>query len=296
MGSEGTPIGQEMLNGIYRFTSIGRPLDPHYPTNRAVLLLLPAAAIVAGAVAFLQGDALLEVVERGLMGAAVALGGWALTRELLPDADSMAFVSLVLAFGAFLVVESSSLLLLFVALFLVRTVNRTVGLPARTTDSILVVLLTLWAVYGLPSPWLGLIGALTFALDAALRKRLHRQWIFAGVCLVAAGLSFDRHGLYWLQESPLPAMVSLPVVVVGAGYGLTMWRTRAVKSLADATGTPLSLERVRAGMVVGFLVGLQSLTRGQFGIEAAALVWASLAGVALGGVGWLRRPRQTPTA
>ena len=280
------------MTGIYRFTSILRTLDPGYPTNRVVWLLMPAGAVVAGIAVFLQGGATLEIVIAALSGAVVVLGGWALGRELAPDADSISFVSLLLAFAIFLVVESSSILLLFVALLLVRTVNRTVGLPSRPTDSMVVVSVTVWVTYGLSFPWLGLIGFLAFALDASLKERLRRQWIFAGICLVATGPALSRDGLYSLQETTLPAMVGLPVLI-GVGYGLTMWRTRAVKSLADATGAPLSLERVRAGMVVGCLVGLQSLTRGQFGIEVAALVWASLAGVSLGGVGWLMRSRQT---
>lgn len=289
--------GQDMLRGIHRFTSVLRTLDPGCPTNRAVWLLMPAGALIAGIQAFLQGDASLEILKTALFGLIVVLGGWAFTRELVPDDDWIAFVSLLLAFGAFLAIEieSHGILLLFVAIFLVRTVNRTVGLPSRPTDSIVVVLLTSWVTYSSPFPWLALVGFLAFALDASLKEGLRRQWIFAGVCLMVAGLSLHREGLYSLQDSMLPAVLGLSVMI-GAGYGLAAWRTRAVKSLADATRTPLSLNRVRAGMVVGFLVGLQSLTRGQCGIETAALVWASLAGVSLGGLGSLRRFLRTSNA
>ena len=33
--------------GVYRFTSIARPVDPAYPTNRALLFLVPIAAAAA---------------------------------------------------------------------------------------------------------------------------------------------------------------------------------------------------------------------------------------------------------
>ena len=283
-----TPARQELVNLIYRFTSVSRLIDPRYSTNRAVLLLLPAAAGVAGAMAWMRGSGLPGIGEAALFGVAAAVGGWSLARELAPDLQRVAFLSLFLTFGAFLAVESSSLLLLFAAVFLVRTVNRTVGLPFRPIDSIFVAALTVWETWGGAFPGLGLAGALAFGLDASMTEPLRRQWIFAGICLAAAGLCLNREGLSWFQGSPLAMVAGLPLIV-GVGYGLTMWRTRAVTSVADATGKPLSSARVRAGMAVGFLVGLQSLTRGQTGLEAAALVWSALAGVSLGALVWPRR-------
>jgi len=275
------------LNGIYRITSIGRPLDLHYLTNRLVLMLLPAAAVIAGAVAFLRNDVILEILEAALLAPVVALGSWALARELAPDVPSVAFVSMFLALGMFLTVEPSSILILFVALLLVRIVNRTVGLPARVTDSILVASITAWLTYDGPFPWLGIIGVLAFALDASLEQRLLHQWVFSGVCLMAAGLSFYRHGPYLLEESLSRNMVIL-LTIIAVVYLLRIWQTNGVTSLSDATGSFLYLSRVRAGMLVAFWIGLQALTQGQLGIEATSLVWATLVGVSLGGVRFLQ--------
>ena len=101
---------------LYRYTSIGRPLDPSYPTNRAVLRLLPAAAFVAAAI-----HALRHGIEPGLLWAAVggalaAFGGWALARELVPDHQAPAFAAMALAFGAWLTLAGTPLLPVFVAL------------------------------------------------------------------------------------------------------------------------------------------------------------------------------------
>lgn len=276
------------MNLLNRFTSIARVLDPRYPTNRAVLLLLAPAAGIAGAMALLRGSGSPEVALSALFGVAAALAGWAFARELVPDMERLAFLGMLLTFGAFLTVESSSLLLLFTAQFLVRVVNRSVGLPARIVDSAFVAGLTLWATWAGPFPGLALIGALAFGLDASMRERFRRHWIFAGICLAAAGLSLDRQGQWWSPES-LPATTAGLLLVVAVAYGLTMWRTRRVTSPADVTGTPLSSARVLAGMAVGLLAGLQALARGQAGLEAAALVWAVLASVPLGALVWPRR-------
>lgn len=276
------------MNLLNRFTSIARVLDPRYPTNRAVLLLLAPAAGIAGAMALLRGSGLPETALSALFGAAAALAGWAFARELAPDMERLAFLSLLLTFGAFLTVESSSLLLLFAAQFLVRVVNRSVGLPARIVDSVFVAGLTVWATWAGPFPGLALIGALAFGLDASMKERFLRHWVFAGLCLVAAGLSLDRQGQWWFSENLSPTAVGL-LSIVAFAYGLTMWRTRRVTSPADVTGKPLFSARVLAGMAVGLLSGLQALARGQAGLEAAALVWAVLASVPLGALVWPRR-------
>ena len=273
---------------LYRITSIARTLDPRYPTNLAVLLLLPAAAGVAGAMALMRGSGLTEIAQAAFFGAVAAVAGWAFARELAPDLERLAFLGLLLTFGAFLTVESSSLLLLIAVQFLVRIVNRSVGLPARVIDSVFVVALTVWSVWGGAFPGLGLVGALALGLDASMSERLRRQWFFAGVCLAATWFCLDRQGPSWTPET-LPATAAGLLLIVTIAYGVTAWRTRKATSLADATGMPLSAARVRAGMAVGLLAGLQALARGQAGLEAAALVWAVLASVPLGALVWPKR-------
>ena len=276
------------MNLLNRFTSIARVLDPRYPTNRAVLLLLAPAAGIAGAMALLRGSGSPEIALSALFGLAAALAGWAFARELVPDMERLAFLSMLLTFGAFLTVESSSLLLLFTAQFLVRVVNRSVGLPARIVDSVFVAGLTVWAAWAGSFPGLALIGALAFGLDASMKERFRRHWIFAGICLAAAGLSLYGQGQWWCPESPSATAAGL-LLIVAVAYGLAMWRTRRVTFPDDVTGTPLSSARVLAGMAVGLLAGLQALARGQAGLEAAALVWAALASVPLGALVWPRR-------
>ncbi len=269
-----------------RLTSIGRPIDPAYATNRAVLWLMPAAGAVAAFVQGVQGDGgPIAAGTAALVAAAVVFGGWALTRELAPDDSPAAFVSAGLGFVTALVVGAPSLLLLFVTLLLARVVNRTVGLPARVTDSLAVAGLTVWAMASLVSPLVGVVGALAFAADALLNDGRKRQLIFAAACLAGTGVALLRHGLGPADAGPLTTGQVWLVAGVGAAYATAIVRTRRVASVGDATGAPLSLSRVRAGMLIGLLVAFQALTAGSAGLEDASLVWASLAGVALGYAG-----------
>ena len=120
---------------IYRVTSIGRPIDPKYPTNKAIPLLMPVAALIAGVVTFMQGVGAGASVTGALEASLMVFGCWALGREMAPDDNSAAFVGAVLAFVALWWWPLPSLLLLVTALALSRIVNRSTGLTSRLGDS-----------------------------------------------------------------------------------------------------------------------------------------------------------------
>jgi hypothetical protein len=262
---------------LYQLTSIGRPLDPAWPTNRAVIRLLPVAAAV-GAAAYGLRDGL----DAGLLWAAAsaalaAFGAWALARELGPDPARAAFAAMALALGTLLALDGAPLLPLFVALFLVRIVNRSVGLPARIGDSVLVAALAVAAAWAFGNPWYAFIGGIAFLLDATQPPELPRQRWFAAACAVVGVLIFKAHApgdtvalAGWSRWLPL---------VIGGGFMIVILATRRVESVGDATGETLSLTRVRAGMWIGLFVAAQSLLAGPAAVREVALVWATLAGM-----------------
>ncbi len=258
---------------LYRITAIGRPLDPRYRSNLLLLLLLPGAALAAG----LLGAG-------ALAGALAAFGAWALTRELAPDDDPAAFVSVALGFAALLAFGVDSLLPVFVALLLCRVVNRSTGLPATPLDSLLVGAFVTWAALRLGQPLLLLSAAAAFALEATLHNGRPWQLVTASTCLFAGiGLVLAR-GLE--AASPL-ALDAGPTAVLGAILLLFGWRvraTRAVLAPGDVGGLPLDPRRVRSGMLVGASVPLQALVTGADGPTVEVLTWACLAGTGLGGL------------
>ena len=269
---------------IYRLTSIGRPLDRSFATNRAVSRLMPLAGIAAGAASALRGGSGAQIAAAVLAGVIVVFGAWALARELAPDDNPAAFVSMALAFGTLLLVDSPSLLLLVATLLLVRIVNRSVGLAARTSDSILVVGLVISAIHSTHSPLFGVVGAQAFAFDALLRDGHRHQCIFAALCLAGTGIFGLQHGIDVDDAAPLPALVLGLVVAISLLYVVMITLTRRIVSSGDATGAPLSLSRVRGGMAIGLLAASQALVLGSSGVNTAAIVWATLAGVAVAGV------------
>jgi hypothetical protein len=267
---------------LYSITSIGRPLDPRYKTNRAVLLLMPIAAVVCSAIAGLGGADMKGIAFAGLGGLLVVFGCWALARELAPDDNPAAFIGMAFAFASFSLVADPSLLLPFVALFLVRIVNRSTGLKAKVGDSVLVLLLSLWAIYYLHSPLLGLVAALAFVSDALLRDGLPRQWVFAGLSAAGAGFALALDPLAGIRLLDLSPGLLLAAGILSVLWLLNIALTRSVAAAGDIGGEPLSIGRVRMGMLVGWLVALQALTATDSGTYSSALVWATLAGLIVG--------------
>ncbi|UCC81900.1 MAG: hypothetical protein JSW46_12925 [Gemmatimonadota bacterium] len=269
---------------IYKATSIGRPLDPVYPTNRAVLLIVPFAGVVAAAVAGLRGAGLADVAIAGLVGIAVAVGSWALARELAPDDDAAAFVAMALAYATYLAVGSPSILLLFTCLLVVRVVNRTSGLAARISDSLVVLVLTLATMYATRSPLLGAVGALAFAFDAELREPLRRQWVFAALCLAGAGVYAAWFGTGIDDLATPTGVTAWLVAAISLLYAVSYFRTRRVAAVGDVSGEALATSRVRAGMFIALLVAAQALTSGPNGTVDSSAVWAMMAGVGIAGL------------
>jgi len=277
-----------------------RPLDPSVPTNRAVMALMPVGALAAGLRAWWMPaagvPAALWIGWSALLGAAIVIGGWALGRELAPDRQPAAFVALAATLAAWALMPAASILALFTTLMLARMVARTVGVTPGLLDAVVVTGLIVWTVHTTGSPGVGVVGAVAFALDARLPGGSARAWAFAALCLAVAVAMATTRALPPTRALGDPgwpttsAMVTVSAIALL--FGAALLRTRAVASVADSTGAPLSVRRVRAAMGVSLLMALQLLTQGDAGVEAAGLVWAGLAGVGLASL----RARPSPSA
>lgn len=268
---------------MYEMSAIGRPLDPGYGTNRAVLLLLPIGAIVAGALALAGGAGPASAGVGTIGGAFAVLLPWALARELAPDDEiAGAFLALALGYAAWLWLEAA-LLPVVAALLFARVVNRSTGLSATGLDSLAVTAVALFAAWRAGSPWPAVAGALAFGLDAVLAPVRPRQWLFAGLCAGGAvGLTTAGLAPHVMPVQPgLATRTAATVVTVGAIALIAA--TRSVRSKGDATGEPLSVARVRSAQLVVLLTAFAVAASGSAGIELGAMIWAALAGVTIAG-------------
>ena len=263
---------------IYKYTSIGRPLEPAYWTNKAVLILMPLAALLGAVTAWLGDSQGMQIVQSAIAYLLIAFGSWALARELFPDDNPAAFVSMALAILAALSFDSPGILIVFATLGLVRIVNRSTGMAARKTDSVIVTLLVFWVIYATRSPFYGAVAALAFVFDGSLKNPLRHQWVFALICfggMIVYMVDHDVGLAYFSAPDSLIEWLSLVALLILA---LDLFLLKKIRSVADLNGQPLDLTRVKGGMAVGLFAAFQGLGA----LENVILLVATVAGIAFG--------------
>jgi len=263
---------------IYQYTSIGRPLDPAIRTNRVVLLLLPVAAVLGCLIGWYRGGGLRDALLQGLILALILYVSWALARELDPDDNPAAFLSLCCGLVAAMALDSPGILIPFVALGLVRVVNRSTGLAARQSDSFVLMLLSVVVIYATESPFFGAVAALAFILDGTLKNPLRRQWVYGLVCFGATVVYMVDHDIGLSEISAPDSLFEWLSVLFLLIFALDILLTRSVSSLGDVTRRPLDAARVRGGMVVGLCAALQGVGNPQ----SVVVIVAVVAGICIG--------------
>lgn len=263
---------------IYQFTSVGRPLDPAFPTNRAVLILMPMSAVLGAVLSWIQSGDPWQALQQALVYALLIFLAWALAREFAPDDNPAAFISLSGGLVAALASSSPGLMTAFVTLGLVRIVNRTTGLAARRTDSIALMALSIVTIYATASPLFGGVAALAFILDGSLREPLRQQWLYGLICLGASVVYMVDHGIGPTHLSVPDSLFEWLALLFMLIFALNIILTRTVRSKADTGGRALEVNRVRAGMAIGLLAALQGIHEPA---EVAVIV-AAIAGICIG--------------
>jgi hypothetical protein len=263
------------------FTALGRvPVDPGYPTTWAIAALALVVAIAGTIVHLLTGAALLESVLWGIGAGFVPFLTWALGRELDPDHDLSAFVGAGLVLIAFLLPEMPSLVLILWLLLVLRTVNCSVGLPAKPLDSLGVLGLGTWLAW--QGYWMvGLMTAVAFLLDGLLSPPLRYHLFVSGLAFVTTVILSFFHGDMSMETGPSMSVVVSSVVAAGL-FLIVIATTRKVEAVGDATGKVLNPRRVQAAQVLALLTGLLfAWWAGASGMVTVLPLWAAMIGVSL---------------
>lgn len=269
---------QPLPHRIYSWTSIGRPLEPAVPSNKAVLVLVPLMAVVGCGYGLYSGSHFGVALQVAAAFALSVFGTWALARELQPDDPVAAFICMALGLLVALAYSQPGLLVLFSTLALVRIVNRSTGLMPRPRDSIIVTLLVIVSIYSSQCPWLGGVAALAFFLDGILHKPVKRQWLYALICFIAMVVYMVDHDVAWwiivVPDSLLEWVAVLSLLL----FSLNLVLLRKVHSRGDVDQVRLDLQRVKAGMGIGILATLQGLEV----MPQVALLVVTVSGLCLG--------------
>jgi len=263
-----------------RITSIGRPVDPAWPTNLAILILSLTVVLVVAAFRMVFGGlAFLPALVAGAFAGGSVFLAWALARELDPDHDLAAFVGALIALLAWELLGSPRFASLVLLLLGLRIVNRTVGPPARPLDSIALLLLAGWVAWR--GDWITtFVVLIAFLLDGTLRPEHRIHLAAAGAALALTGVAVSRAGIPAELSGPdLPSVLALALLLP---FLRILERSRSLRTLTDVGALPLVAKRVRSGQALGLLAVLLSVAAyGLEGLEALSPLWAAMVGCGL---------------
>jgi MFS family permease len=265
---------------LSNITAIARPIDPNYPTNRAIALIT-LAVIVGGAIfQLIVGGQLVQSISWGIAAGLAVFLAWALARELDPDHDLSAFVAAGLALMGLLFLDWPGLTALFWMIVLLRIVNRTAGLPARILDSLLVLGLGSWLTW--QGEWIyGLMTALAFFLDSQLSPSHRRHLLFAAIALIVTVALFFFSG-NMSQAGQLSSSVVLAALVMAALFVPVIIASRELTTVSDQTNEPLNPRRVQAAQGIALLSAiLMAWWNGYTGFASLMPLWAAMVGISL---------------
>ena len=269
--------------GVESFSSLGRPLDRAYTSNRGIAAFSGMAFAAAIVIEVLRGRPILSALVFGLVAGVTVFLAWALTRELDPDHDVSAFLGAALALVAVWAAYPPGLLALFLTLLLLRVVSRSTGMASRPSDSAVIALLAAFLTW-VGAWYMGVAAALAFLLDARLPPP-HRPQAYVSVAMIlvvasylvtsAPGLGlapgFGSGGAMW-AAALIPVLGTLAMVPLIVASG-------DIRSFGDVGGERLEARRVRAAQILALVIGWGAvLTLGWAGLTAMLPLWAAIFG------------------
>ena len=272
---------QHMTQNMSNFTSIGRPVDPRYPTNMAISIIMAITTLAMFVFQLFTGTNFVQAGIQGIMAGLTIFLVWAFAREIDPEEQLSAFVPVVLMFIVLFTIDAGyNLLVLFYMMTLARIVNRSVGLPAKLTDSVIILVFTgiIAYLYG----WIyALLGVMAFLLDAMLPEANNRHKLFALLALIVTIVVFVLQGSTINPTFPSTDYL-IVILLAGLIFIPVIWMSRQLNVAGDANAETLIPIRVQATqiLILAFAYVI-AFWQGNEGIMTLLPLWIIFAGLAV---------------
>ncbi len=237
---------------IKRFTALGRPIHPGYPTSKLISILTLLALAILFVFQLYQDLPALQALFAAAAGALAFFFTWAFGREIDPAYDWSAFAALPFAFAAALTVGAPSLLPLLFLLLLSRAINRSSGLKPTIFDHLLLLALAAIITFdGSPAALL-LYAAASFysAISSALERIAAIFGATAALAFLANAL-FRQPGFFNLDY--LSATSVLLIIALFFAVLIIALLTKTASAVDDENLAPLSSSRINMCRLLLFL-------------------------------------------
>ena len=261
---------------IDKISSIGRPLDFNYKTNKAIVIITTINIIIGIAVSITNQLKMPNLIFTGVSFGITFFISWAISREIDPDNHISAFIGLIPLFIILFFWPETNIAILFWLLISLRIINRTTGLPARIFDSTMLCAISFLLSY-FYSPIFGFLAAIVFLADLKLINGQRFQLFFASLSVVLSSILIIINNQFFAL-STFSMIQLLGILAITIGFLFIPYFTKTVKSKGDQNDEPLSLSRIRAVQIFA-LISVLLVSFLEFGLTAMIPVWCALAGL-----------------
>lgn len=262
----------------YRITSINRPLDPNYPTNRLILITGIVVIAIASLFHFGINNTVFASMIYGLKSSIAIFLVWAISREVDPDHEIAAFVPVVLSFVPVIIYGMQPLIALYWLLLISRIVNRSTGLKSGIFDTITAILITFYLSYEIT--WIfGILTASALFIDSRIDD-FEKVNLFASIIMAATTLfAITQKGDILIAEFSLIRALALSSMALLFFYPLL--NLERPQSKGDKTGEPLEAVRVKTAMVLLLLTTILFVLTDSAYTASWPVIWCIAAGIGM---------------
>lgn len=235
-----------------KLTTIGRPFDTKYLTNRIIGIIVFVTFISVTIVSAIRGNTEHESVLSGMRAGLLIFFLWAISREVDPDNDWSAFVTIIPALLLVTFLEKPSIVTFLWLLLILRVLNHSTGMPAGIMDSLGISVIGIIMAYSMSWTY-GLITAATFIADSKM-KRPAKYHLPAGIVILIIstaiyvlnemGKTITLHTSTGMYSFLAGIILFLPLIVF----------PERISSVGDRTGKILDTTRIKAARIMATFV------------------------------------------
>ncbi len=263
---------------IDKISSIGRPLDFNYKTNKAIVIITIITIIIGIVLSITNQLTIPNVIFTGVSFGITFFVTWAISREIDPDNPISAFIGLIPLFIILFYWPETNIAILFWLLIAVRIINRTTGLPARIVDSTILFTISLLLNY-FHIPLFGVLAAIVFLIDSKIINGQRFQLLFASLSAFSSIIFISINSRFF-ELATFSMLQTISIIIISIFFIFIVYFTKDVKSKGDKMQKPLNLLRIRAAQLFA-LLSVLIVSLSEVGLTAMIPVWCILLGVIL---------------
>ncbi|WP_319508647.1 hypothetical protein [uncultured Methanolobus sp.] len=235
---------------IRKITTVGRSLNFDYFSNKWITIIAVLTFIIITLFNAARGETNYANLITGVRAGLLVFLLWAISRELDPDKDWGAFVTVSLALAFMIIFEVPHILPFVWFLLILRILNHSSGMPAGIMDSFLIAIIGMILTYYMSRIY-GILTAVGFILDNRLNDPAKYHLSIGILMLIVSVIIYVENGGITFTNSS----ESILFVVFGTLLFLpAIIRPGKLESVGDRTNEPLDPTRIKMARIMGILV------------------------------------------